>query len=67
MPDQNSNSKISASPDIATHLKQILIPATFYSLLCQKGKFTLQPCPRELFVRKIFVFLPQKGKIEISS
>ena len=32
---QNSNSKYSAHPDLATQLLQILIPTTFYSLLCQ--------------------------------
>ena len=36
MPVQKSNSKISASPDLATYLLQILIPTTFNSLLCQK-------------------------------
>ena len=33
----NSNSNISAHPDLATHLLQILIPSMFNSLLCQKG------------------------------
>ena len=37
MPVQNSNFKIFASPDLASYLLQILIPATFNSLLCQKG------------------------------
>ena len=32
MPVQNSNFKISARPDLATDLLQILIPATFNSL-----------------------------------
>ena len=63
MPAQNSNSKISACLDLATLLLQILIPTTFYSLLCQKGKFTLKPCPRKLFVTKIFVFYPQNVRI----
>ena len=36
-PVQNSNSKISACPDLDTYLLQILIPNTFNSLLCQKG------------------------------
>ena len=42
MPVQNSIFKISARPDLATYLLQILIPATFNSLVCQKGQFTLQ-------------------------
>ena len=54
MPVQNSNFKISARPDLATNLLQILIPATINSLVCQKGQFTLQLCPRRWFVRKIF-------------
>ena len=41
MPVQNSYFKISARPDLATYLLQILIPATFNSLVCQKGQFTL--------------------------
>ena len=34
MPVQNGNFKISAHPDLATNLLQILIPATFNSLAC---------------------------------
>ena len=67
MPVQNSNFKISARPDLATNLIQILIAATFNSLVCQKGQFTLQLCPRRWFVRKIFVYYPPKVKIEKSS
>ena len=48
MPVQNSNFKISARPDGATYLLQILIPATFNSLVCQKGQFTLQLCPKRI-------------------
>ena len=54
MPVQNSNFKISARPDLAINLLQILIPATINSLVCQKGQFTLQLCPRRWFVTKIF-------------
>ena len=43
---QNSNSKYSARPDLATQLLQILIATAFYSLLCQKGQFTFESCPR---------------------
>ena len=46
MPVQNSNFKIFARPDLATHLFQILLPATFNNLMCQKGQFSLQVCPR---------------------
>ena len=59
MPVQNSNFKISARPDLATDLFQILIPATFNSLLYQKGKVTLQLCPRSFFLRgKYLVVIP---------
>ena len=40
MPVQNSNSQISARPDLATNLPHILLPTTFNSLLCQKMQFT---------------------------
>ena len=50
MPVQNINSKISARPDLATKLLYIFIPTTSNSQLCQKGHFTLQPCPRRWFV-----------------
>ena len=46
---------------------QILIPATSKSLLCQKGHFTLQLCPRKWFVRIIFGNYTPKVKIEKSS
>ena len=64
MPVQNSIFKISARPDLATNLLQILIPATFNSLVCQKGQLTLLLCPRRWFVRKIFIYYPPKVKIE---
>ena len=67
MPVQNSNFKISARPDLATNLLQILIPATINSLVCQKGQFTLQLYPRRLFVRKIFGYYTPKFKFEKSS
>ena len=35
--------QISAHPDLATELVQILIPTTFNNLLCQKEQFTHQP------------------------
>ena len=67
MPVQNSNFKISARPDLATNLLQILIPATINSLVCQKGQFTLQQCPRRWFVKKIFGYYTKKVKMEKSS
>ena len=59
-------SKISACPDLATYLLQIPIPATYNSLVCQKGQFTLQLCHRRWFVRKIFGYYTPKVKIEKS-
>ena len=67
MPVQNSNFKIFAHPDLATHLLHILIPATINGLVCQKGLFTLQLCPRRWFVRKIVGYYTPKVKIEKSS
>ena len=54
MPIRNSKLKISARPDSATNLLQILIPTTSNSLLCQKVQFTLQLCLRIWFLREIF-------------
>ena len=59
---QNSNFKISARPDLATNLLQILIPAKINSLVCQKGQFALQLCPKRRFVRKIFGYYTPKGQ-----
>ena len=64
MPVQNSNFKNLARPDLATYLLQILIPATFNSLVCQNGQFTLQLCPRRWFLMKIFVITPKKSKLK---
>ena len=51
MPVQNSNTKISARPDLATQLLQFLKPTRFDKPLCQKGLFPLQPCPTKCSVR----------------
>ena len=67
MPVQNSKFKISARPDLATNLLQILIPATINSLVCQRGQFTLQLCHRSWFVRKIFGYYFPKVKLKKSS
>ena len=66
MPVQNCNFKSFARPDLATYLLQILISATFNSLVCQKGQFKLQLCPRRWLVRKIFDYYTPKVKIEKS-
>ena len=67
MPVQNSNFKISACPDLATNLLQILISSTINSLVCQKGQFTLQVCHRRWFIRKMVGYYTQEVKIEKSS
>ena len=67
IPVQNSNFKISARPDLASSLLQILIPATYNSLVCQEGQFTLQLCPRRWSVRKIFGYYIHKVKIKKTS
>ena len=64
MPVQINNFISSACPDLATNQIEILIPATFNSLVCQKGQFTLHLCLRKWFVRKIFGYFPPKVKIE---
>ena len=66
MPVQSSNSNVSAHPNLATKLLQILIPTTVNGLLCQKGQSTLELYPRRWFIRKIFSYYPQKVKIENS-
>ena len=35
-----------------------------YSLLCQKGQFTLEACPIRCFVSKVVGFYSKEGKIE---
>ena len=53
MPVQSSNFKISARPDLATSLLQILIPATINSYVIEDG-----------LLRKYFVITPQKSKLK---
>ena len=67
MPVQNSNFKISARPDLATYLLQILISATINCLVCQKGQYTLQLYLRRWVFKKIFVYYNPNVKIEKSS
>ena len=70
MPVQNNNFKNFARPDLATYILQILITATFNSLVtvvCQKGQLTLQLFPRRWFVWKISGYYTPKVKVEKSS
>ena len=57
MPVQKSNYKYLGHHELATYpVKKFLhVPTTFYSLLCQKGQFTLQSYPRRWFFRKKFI------------
>ena len=57
--------QVSAHPDLATNLLQIFIPTN--RLLCQKWQSSLQPCPRQCFVLKIFGYYPPKIRFEHSS
>ena len=61
---QNSYFKTFALPDLATSVLQILIPATFNSLVCQNGQFTLQLCPRRWFVRKMLGYYIPEVKLK---
>ena len=61
LPVKNSNSKISAHPDLATQLLQIHIPNTFNSRLCQKGQFSLiTPKKSKLKILLRNICLPKK-------
>ena len=65
MPVQISYFKISARPDLATYLVQILIPAIYNSLVCQKGQFTLQLIVLEDgLLGKYLVITPLKSKLK---
>ena len=66
-PKQQSQNFCPSRFILATYLLQIHITATFSSLVCQKGQFTLQLCPRRWFVRKIFGYYTPKVIIEKSS
>ena len=64
MPVQNSNFKNSARPDLDTYLLQILIPATFNSLVCQKGQFTPQLVLEDGLLGNYLVTTHQKSKLK---
>ena len=59
MPVQNNNFKFFAGLDLATYLLQILIPATFNGLVCQKGQFIIQLSTRRWFVWNISGYWPK--------
>ena len=59
-----SKTAISARPDLATNVLQILIPATTNCLVCPKGQYTSQLCLGRWFVKKIFHQCTPKVKIE---
>ena len=61
MPVWTSDVKIHAHTGLPTHLLHIIIPTSFTSLMCQKGQFTLYPCPGRWFVMKRFGFYPQRS------
>ena len=64
IPVQNSYFKISARPDLATYLLQILIPATYNSLVCQKGNLHFSYVLEDGLLRKYLVITPQKSKMK---
>ena len=64
MPVQNSNFKISARPDLATNLLQILLPATINCLVCQKGQYRFNSVLEDFFVKTIFGYYTPKVRIE---
>ena len=61
--------KISARPDLATYLLQILIPYTNYvhsiAYCFKKCQFTLQLCPERWFVRKMWLLPRKKSQLKI--
>ena len=64
MPVQNSNFKISARPDLATYLFQILKSATFNSLVCQIGNLHFSYVLEDSLLGKYLVITPQKSKLK---
>ena len=55
----NSYFKIFARPDLATYLLQILIPAAFNSLVCQKGNLHLSYDLEDGLLEKYLVITPK--------
>ena len=62
MPVQNSSFKISARPDLATYLLQILIPSN--SLVCQKGNLHFSYVLEHGFLVKYLVIASQKSELK---
>ena len=63
---QNNNSKISACPDLATDLLQILIPTILYPIVSKRAIYTsIQPCHRRWSDRKIFGYYPKMSNLKI--
>ena len=62
----NINSKISARPDLASNLLQILIPTIFDCLLLQKKLiYTSALFLKNGSTRKYLVITPKKSKLKI--
>ena len=67
IPVRKSNLIFSARPDLAIQLRQILIPTSFDSLLCNKKGNLHMPCPRRWLVKKKTFPLPPKRVLEIEN
>ena len=65
MPFQKTNFNISAHPDLATQLLQILIPTRFYSFFDKKGNLHFSHVLEDGLLRKDFVINPKKSKLKI--
>ena len=65
MPVRNSYFKISARPDLATYLLQILIPATYNSLECvKKSNLHFSYVLEDGLLGKYLVITPLKSKLK---
>ena len=64
MPVQNSNFKISARPNLATNLLQILIPATINSLVSKKGNLQFSYVIKDGLLGKYLVITPRMSKLK---
>ena len=62
---QNCNFKMSARPNLATNLLQILITTTFNSLLCQKGNSNFSYVLEDGLFGKYVVITPKMSKLKI--
>ena len=64
MPVQNSNFKISARPDLATYLLQILIPATIDSVSKRAITIHFSYVLQDSLLGQYLVITPQKSKLK---